>query len=342
MDLLLDNEQQQIVDATKSFVSDQLPIERLHGRDIPSSQLADDLWKGIAELGWLSMTLNEDSCGVGYSDVEECLVFRELGRMCSPPRILFTALAAKVAERSGCNELASRLARGETAAGYAAKENYGGHQSALSSRVFEYQDADYGLSMDDELAQLVDTRGVVFEPRLGLDRSVSMAISDLSDCPVVAETPVQPVHQSAVLLQAAMYVGMAEATTSMIVEYAKVRETFGKPIGSYQAVRHPCADMAIRAETARCQLFYASLVLSESEKCETSDVDLHVSSARVLAEQAACKNSDDNIQLHGGIGVTDEFTAHYFLKRAQTMRFWFATNREHLSTVLSTPMTPSR
>jgi alkylation response protein AidB-like acyl-CoA dehydrogenase len=341
MDLLLTEDQERIVESTAAFAADRLPLKRLHGRDGPPDRVPPQLWQEIAQMGWLGMSVGEESGGVGYTAVEEALVFRELGRVCAPPRILFTALAAKAAAAAGYHRLASRLTSGELTAAYAAQDDFAAAGASLHRRrLYEPAGSDCAMSVDGDWIRVLDISGQKFELRPALDKSVSMSIADLSDAPVLAQLQSAPLRHAAALLQAAGFVGIAEATRDMIVEYAKIRETFGKPIGSYQAVRHPCAEMAMRCEEARAQLFFASLVLADAEHGGSRDTELHVACARVLSESAALRNVDDNIQLHGGIGVTDEFTAHFYLKRAHTMASWFSGRREHLEHILNAPLTP--
>jgi alkylation response protein AidB-like acyl-CoA dehydrogenase len=117
------------------------------------------------------------------------------------------------------------------------------------------------------------------------------------------------------LLACAYLVGIAEATLAMAVEYAKTRRQFDQPIGAFQAVKHACADMAVRAEAARAQTFYAALALQAGEpRCGDE-----VAAARLIARRAAIENAKANIQVHGAMGFTQESTAHLYLKRANLM-----------------------
>ena len=129
---------------------------------------------------------------------------------------------------------------------------------------------------------------------------------------------------------AAMLVGLAEAALDLIVEYAKIRETFGRKIGCWQAVRHPCADMAVRVEAARSQLWYAAAAMKEAR----GDAAAHLDAAKHLANQAAVANADACIQLHGGIGVTDEHDAHLLLKHALLLSRLFGCKRGLLARLL--------
>ncbi len=109
-----------------------------------------------------------------------------------------------------------------------------------------------------------------------------------------------------------------------------MRETFGRKIGTYQAVRHPCADMALREEAARCQLWSAAAAL----KARRSDAQAHLDAAQHLANRAALVNADTNIQLHGGIGVTEEYHAHLLLKHSLVLARLFGSKRMLLARLL--------
>jgi alkylation response protein AidB-like acyl-CoA dehydrogenase len=126
------------------------------------------------------------------------------------------------------------------------------------------------------------------------------------------------------LLLSAFAVGIAEATRDMAVEYAKTREQFGRPIGSFQAIKHICADMAIRCEAAACQTAFASLVLAEGH----AGLAFHATSSKLVAAASAIKNASQNIQVHGAIGFTAEADPHLFLKRAHVIeQLWGDTRR---------------
>jgi alkylation response protein AidB-like acyl-CoA dehydrogenase len=119
------------------------------------------------------------------------------------------------------------------------------------------------------------------------------------------------------LLAAAYALGTADAARDMACAYALVREQFGKPIGSFQAIKHICADMAVRAAVARSQLYFAACALDES----ADDAAYHIAVAKRLSDRAALDNARANIQVHGGIGMTDEAAPHLCLKRAHLLAF---------------------
>jgi alkylation response protein AidB-like acyl-CoA dehydrogenase len=117
------------------------------------------------------------------------------------------------------------------------------------------------------------------------------------------------------VLAAAMLVGVLEATRDASVSYVSVREQFGKPIGAFQAVKHRCADMAVRAEAAGSLLWLAALTLAGSQP-EASRLAAGV---KALASEYALQSAHDNVQNHGGMGFTAECSAHLYVKRALTL-----------------------
>jgi alkylation response protein AidB-like acyl-CoA dehydrogenase len=114
-------------------------------------------------------------------------------------------------------------------------------------------------------------------------------------------------------LVAALQLGIAEAVTDLSVAYAKERQQFDRPIGSFQAVKHLCADMLVRTEVARAAVYAAGVTLDDPE---VGDPQRAVHAAKVTAGEAAVRNGKSAIQVHGGMGFTWEVDAHLYLKRA--------------------------
>ena len=307
-----------IADAAAGFLADTLPIERLHaphGADLDSSTR-----KRLGEMGWFALAVSEKSGGSGLSAVEHALFFREAGRQCAPVDLLAQCLAANAIAESG---LRRSLIAGDTAVSLIVRSEERCH-------VFGSVKADYGLLVTPDEANLFALDGITMQDRPSLDPANS--IRTVGQLPDPAESlPGIAIWQLGQLGAAAMLVGIAEAALALIVEYAKVRETFGRKIGTWQAVRHPCADMAVRAEAARAQLWYAAAALKEGR----ADASIHLDAAKHLANIAAHANADTNIQLHGGIGVTDEHDAHILLKHAMLLARLFGSKRSLLKSLLN-------
>jgi alkylation response protein AidB-like acyl-CoA dehydrogenase len=128
------------------------------------------------------------------------------------------------------------------------------------------------------------------------------------------------------VLVSAQLVGIAAACTDQAVAYAKERQQFDKPIGSFQAIKHICADMLVRTEVARAAVHAAAVTVDDPE---IGDVDRAVHGAKVLAGENALANAKASIQVHGGMGFTWEIDAHLYLKRAWVLDRWFGSSSEH-------------
>ena len=196
-------------------------------------------------------------------------------------------------------------------------------------RIIGSPDASYALVVDRDSASLLGLANAS-EARPALNPANTMRIGDATAGSQVATRSSSDVWRMGELGTAAMLIGLAEAALDLINDYAKIRETFGRKIGSYQAVRHPIANMALAAEVARCQLWYAAAAMKEGR----ADADVHLDAAKYLANQAALANADTCIQLHGGIGVTDEHHAHLFLKHAMMTGKLFGSKRALLGRLI--------
>ena len=317
--LTLNGDETGIIEAASAFLEGVIPLARLH-RTAAAADLGDDTRRHMAELGWFGITLPAELGGSGLSSVEHVLFFREVGRRCGPLDILAQNLAAMVA-----SDAASRnaLLEGRTFVALAVPDSE-------DLRILGRPDAPLAVQVTADGARLIDLSRATFEQRPSLDPAVSMRMLRPAVLRVTTVCVDRDVGRLARLGAAAMLLGLAEAALDLIVEYAKVRQTFGRPIGAYQAVRHPCADMALRAEAARCQLWFAAAAM----KGRRRDVDAHIDAAKHLANEAAVMNADVDIQLHGGIGVTDEHDAHLLLKHALLLSRVFGSKRALLANLL--------
>ena len=317
MYLAPDGDEVEIAAAAGAFLADAMPIARLHKPDC--ADMGPDLRGRLGEMGWFALALPESLGGSGLSPVEHALFFREAGRQCAPMDLLAQCLAANAVDHA---ELRSAMIAGSTGAGLLVADGE-------CWRLFGSGDAAWGLLVGEEAASLHGLTGHDPSPRPALNPANSMCI--LASLPKAEHSIASSrIWQLGQLGTAAMLVGLAEAALELIVEYAKIRETFGRKIGSWQAVRHPCADMAVRLEAARSQLWYAAAAMKEAR----GDASAHLDAAKHLANQAALANADSCIQLHGGIGISDEHDAHLLLKHAMLLSRLFGSKRGLLSHLL--------
>ena len=319
MFLAPDGSEIEIAATAAKFLSRAIPLDRLHGTGA-SPALSAELRADFAAMGWFGLVLPEADGGSGLSAVEHALFFREVGRHCGPVDILAQGLAAMVSDDG---RLRGALLAGEEGVALAIRDG-------RTLRLLGSHDAALALHVTGNGARLIDVSVVDTAARPSLDPATEMRMIVGGTPPTIAVSSDGDVWSLAQLGVAAMQVGVAESALALIVEYAKVRETFGRKIGTYQAVRHACADMALRGEAARCQLWSAAAAFKERR----SDAQAHLDAAKHLANRAAVTNADVDIQLHGGIGVTEEHHAHLLLKHSLLLARLFGSERTLLARLL--------
>jgi len=330
MDLLPSSEQEQIIAMAMDFMAKELPLERIKAGQ--ANAPSQEQWKAMADLGWFGIALHQELGGVGYGLVEEALLFRAAGRFLAPVSMLATSLAARLMASIGAQELLSSCLRGECIIGLAVPEaDVSDADGGLSGRfrIIDGRGADFILFLSRELAALCD--GSLLDgcdERPCLDASATSCVLDLSGVrPAMMDRhTAQNLYAIGMTLTAALAVGVGEAICEMAVTQANNREQFGRPIGAFQAIKHPCADMAVRNEAAFSQTCYAALAID----CAHDDAFRQAAAARFLAGQAALASARANIQIHGALGVTDEFSAHLYLKRAHLLDVLFPASKGDL------------
>lgn len=318
--LLPDQDQSQIMESVRSFLAAQLPIERWR----PNASAGTDdnsCWAQMAELGWFGLGIDEGLGGVGYGFAEEALLLRECGRFLVTPTFMATLLAAHVAAVAGKRDLLQAIIGGRQRVAMAMEASPPDEHDKLGRLyLFDHQPRDLVLVRCDHM--LADTPIFLISDASNLsgsrhlsclDETLSMHAAELtmenSTCLVEDISGLLSARLQAML--AAMLCGLAEASRDLSVEYAKVREQFGQPIGRFQAVKHACTDMAVRAELCWAQTIVACLDVQR----RAPQAAAQAAAARLLAADAGHRNAAASVQVHGGIGFQAECSAHHFVKR---------------------------
>ncbi len=263
------------------------------------------LWGRIVEeQGWPALALPEEHQGWGFSMVELTLVLEELGRTLVPTPLLQTTLASSVlidANHPALEEIATG-----TSAALLHADTVLGHPAL----VVLQSGSGWALSRDFTLTPCHH-----LDPTRALHR-----------IEVHSSEPLRTGEHALVrawVALAAELVGVAQASLDMAVDYAKVREQFGRPIGSFQAIKHKCADMLLAVESARSATYAAAESLDP----------LTARTALTRAKEAAVDCSGENIQIHGGIGFTTECDAHLYFKRAHSLKSLLGAPGTHCAEV---------
>ncbi|OBI88678.1 acyl-CoA dehydrogenase [Mycobacterium sp. 1245805.9] len=279
------------------------------------------VFAGLADLGLFGVAIPEDRGGAGGSIEDLCAMVEEAAKALVPGPVAVTALATLVVEDP---ELLAALASGERLAGLALEGDvrFDGQTSRASGTLPWALGATEGavvLLPADGKWLLVDSggEGVKLEPLPATDFSQPLARVVLTSAPaaVVADSG-QRVEELAATVLAAEAAGITRWSLDTAVAYAKVREQFGKPIGSFQAVKHLCAEMLCRAEQAEVVAADAARAAAESDQAQFSIAAALAASTGIAAAKA---NVKDCIQVLGGIGCTWEHDAHLYLRRAHAI-----------------------
>jgi alkylation response protein AidB-like acyl-CoA dehydrogenase len=279
----------QITDAFDKF----LPLARLH----VSWSETDAAWHALNDLGVFRATVSEAQGGSGLGATEEVLITMGLGRQLVSPSVVATLQAVHA---PGVAARLEEIVAGRVLAGY--------RRQGRAVQV-EEPGAHFLLLREPAGTLLVEHAGA------GTPIDRTLWLTDLRQAGVGAD--VARFDERGLLrvrlIDAAMLVGVAETALAMAVTYAGIRQQFGHPIGGFQAVKHHCANMAVAARRARDQTCFAAVALDADRR----DAALQVECALLTASTAALENAAVNIQIHGGIGFSDEADPHLVLKRAQ-------------------------
>jgi alkylation response protein AidB-like acyl-CoA dehydrogenase len=341
MNFLLSTEQTQIVDAVRGLLLERMPVARFRP---PAAQVGNgdrQFWPQLGELGFLGVSLDARHGGSGLAAAEEMLIYREFGRHLLSPAIFGVTLGARLAAAARADLLAPLLSgQLPVALGNPRGAVTLGSECSGEFHLFDAEHAQWVLVCAEDGAALL-ARDVFTDVSqvLATDHVLTLQRARLNPTrPAVwLARDTDDIYPLAELLIAAYAVGVAEATRDMAVEYAKTREQFGKPIGAFQAIKHICADMAIRAEAAVCQVIFAALVQSERR----AGAAFHSVAARLVAVEAALQNAAQNIQVHGAIGFTAEADAHLFIKRAHVLEQLWGNTRQQRRRMLAAELPES-
>ncbi|GAB2483119.1 acyl-CoA dehydrogenase family protein [Jatrophihabitans fulvus] len=315
---------------------DQLAIaataDRLLSERGAAATATDELWHRCAELGWLRLALPEDAGGVGYGVCAQIMLFRELGRALTTGPFLANSLAAHVAFASRRPDLLGPLLDGTVPAALAQSDDAGTvrYFAASPVRVLVVRDPAGEVRLLDAADVRATSTVDTVDPSLRLIE-VGLPADTVAPVPAGVRDRVVAAWQ---VLTAAQLAGIAERVRDMSVRYGLDRVQYGRPIGSFQAVKHRCADMAVRAEAAWAMTSLAAVGIEARLPAAAFDA----AAALAVASRAALENSRDNIQNHGAIGFTEEHAAQRYVKRAQVLAASFgtvATRRDALRTASS-------
>ncbi|WTW95617.1 acyl-CoA/acyl-ACP dehydrogenase [Streptomycetaceae bacterium NBC_01309] len=374
MDVEFSEEQQEIRRALRDALDKQSDSPAVRAAMVTEHGFDPKVWRRLCEqTGLAGLGIPEEYGGVGLTFAEVVIALEEMGRTLFPsPFLASSVMAASAVVHSGdeaaCGELLPGIAEGTTLATLALAEPgsrdvtevsltatatpSGEHRlDGVKTHVLDGAAADLVLvaaRLDGQVALFAvagDAAGLTRTQLPVLDQTRHQARLDFDNTPArLLGTPgadtaavLERVRQLTEIAVAAESVGGAGRCLDMTVEYSKIRVQFGRAIGSFQALKHRCADMYVQLETSRSALYYAAWAATEAEAAGL-DVDPDAPGAGELpvmaplamttATAAYRQIAEETIQLHGGVGFTWEHDAHLYLKRATTSALLFG-DRTH-------------
>ncbi|MFA9564157.1 MAG: acyl-CoA dehydrogenase family protein [Acidimicrobiales bacterium] len=311
MDFELSTDQEALQEGIRNLCQGRFPMDTVRGL-AETGGVDRGLWSVLAETGVFSLVLPEpDGVGLGWADA--VLVFEELGRAAVPGPLVATFLAAGTVDGA---------ATGETVVGSVER----GDGPVM---IESFDQLDVLCVLDDAGVWRVDPAEVSCTPTgEPLDPLTPVHLAgSLPQGERIGEADTATAWRNrGAMLSAALQLGLAEAALDSAVAYAKEREQFGKPIGSFQAVKHMCADMLTLVEVARAAVYAAGVVTDDPE---IDDPAKMASVAKITADHAATQCGKHCIQVHGGMGYTWEVDAHLYLKRAWVLEQAFGDSDHH-------------
>jgi alkylation response protein AidB-like acyl-CoA dehydrogenase len=343
-------EQEELRRTVRSFLEQKSPESEVRRLMETTEGYDPSVWKQMGEqLGLQGLAIPEEFGGSGYSYVELGVVLEEMGRslLCAPyfsTVVLAANTLLHCGDESAQKEYLPGIASGETIATLAFTEPSGrwdadGIQMTASGSGDSWTlDGEKMFVIDGHTADLLlvaartgagislfavpaDASGVTRTPLSTMDQTRKQAKVEFSGTPArligadgAGWDTLDRVLDLAAVGLAAEQVGGAQKCLEMSVEYAKVRVQFGRPIGSFQAIKHKCADMLLEVESAKSAAYYAMWAASELN----DELPVVASLAKAYCSDAYFHAAAENIQIHGGIGFTWEHPAHLYFKRAKS------------------------
>jgi alkylation response protein AidB-like acyl-CoA dehydrogenase len=364
MDFGLTDEQQQLKESARAFLSGECPTTFVRKTMATEDGYPRELYAHIAQLGWTGLTVPEKFGGAGLGMLDMAMILEEGGYAAMPGPFLFSSvLAASALKLSGSEQINSKwltaLAEGKAIGTVAVVESAGSIDARDVNAIAMKGGAGWRLNGSkmfvpyanvadfivvaakkdsDIFLFVVDTKspGVTIRSMKNLDLTRRVSSVELKSAPAErlkggTDLFAKLIDVAAVAV-AADSLGGIERALEMAVDYSKVREQFGKPIGSFQALKHAAAEIVADLEPARAMLWYAAY----AQDIGAADASRTAAMAKARLCDVYSRGTDRAVLMHGGIGFTWEHDMHLWFKRARFNESYFGSpsfHRERVATL---------
>lgn len=348
MDFDFSQEQRLLQETARSFFTQECSTKRVRELMATPTSSDDKLWSALTEQGWTGMTLSEEVGGLGFGLVDLCVVAEEMGRACLPGPFFSTYWAAALLENAGTpaqrKPLLEAIASGDKKSTVAWLEHgtdwkpesiamtatTDGDNVRLTGRKVFVTDA----ASADVILVVVrqgkswavapvpsNAKGIAIRDLVSMDETRKLSdvtlegvtIKESQLLAVAKADDLQRANDIASVVLCAELVGVMQLLMEMSIEYAKSRQQFDKPIGSFQGVQHQCADMLLYTESSRSAAYYAAWALGTRDASASQAAAI----AKAYCSEAGRLVGNHACQVHGGIGFTWEHDLHLYYKRTK-------------------------
>lgn len=369
MDFGFSEEQEMLRNQVRKFLEDRCSLPQARAIAASDEGYCRELWGQLSELGWLGLTLPEEYGGVGLSWIDLVVILEETGRTLFPSPLLSTTLAATAINELGTPQQQQQwlpgLANGSSIGTLAllddtdflspeaiqltGKVSEGGYllsgekrfvQDATAADVFIVAFRTGPTNDDLGLAIIPrDDRGVSVEETKGWDRTKRTGVLKLDAVQITADAilgetllgahAIEMLIDRGALGVSAEAIGVSEGILALTSQYALDRKQFGSPIGRYQGVKHPLAEIYVDVECMKSLVYYAAWALKE----QPDEAPTAIAKAKAYASESICNAGVTGVQLHGAIGYTDAYDMQLFMKRSKWSRATYGDEDFHYDRV---------
>jgi alkylation response protein AidB-like acyl-CoA dehydrogenase len=312
MKFALAAEQQELKDGFREFLEGTHPAERVRELWESDTGRSPALWSELAELGVVGLTVPESDGGLGLGEVELVALLEEAGyALLAEPLLATTAVAAPLLrELNAGGGWLPRIAAGEAIVAVGlAQSSFVGDAHIADVLILQHGEELYAVNGGDV--------ELVAQPSIDRARRLFTVVWDRPSATPLGATPgsLAAAFDRAALAASAELLGVTRRLIDVSVEYAREREQFGQPIGSFQAIKHLLADALVRLEFARPVVYRAAASTATANELRARDVSM----AKAVASDAAQVAAGVALQVHGAIGYTWEHDLHFWLAHAEAL-----------------------
>ena len=362
------DDQKLLRDQARKFLTDK--CDRSTVRTVledNSNYYSNDLWKSISEMGWTGTAIPEEYGGLGLGMLELCIIAEELGRSLAPTPFsssiyLFAEFIKLYGNEEQKTKILPLIASGEKIGTFALSETNGTPKpsnisteenglklTGTKSPVSDGQSADYiivAANSDSNKDANSLSLYIIDKSQEGVELSELETIDptrpactvnlNAANCEILGEkgngwNMIENIFNRAAVLFSFEQVGGAQVSLDEAKKYSLERFAFGRPIGSFQSLKHRMADMYVKIELARSNAYYGAWALST----DSAELPVAAAGARVSASDAFNYSSQENIQIHGGVGFTWEYDCHLFYRRSKLLSLNIGSQRQWKENLIS-------